>query len=136
MAEEGDPGHRNGRFASAVAPVRDAPCAGSVSEMSVEIEILSGDASWPVAAPLFNAVWPPEVVATLPWANIAFAHADLRVLVEDETQGLVCHVGIYRRGATWKVPAVRPGRSGGLMTHERFTPLGARTGAPQPAIPT
>src|ERR1700692_2294231 len=74
--------------------------AGGESEMSIEIEILSGDASWPAAAPLFNAIWPPEVVATRPWANIVSAHAELRVLVQDET-GPVCHVGIHRRQATW-----------------------------------
>ena len=51
--------------------------------MSIEIDVLNGDASWPTAEPLFNAVWPPEVVAKLPWAGIVFANADLRVLVED-----------------------------------------------------
>src|ERR1700737_3268727 len=92
------------RTAVSMARCTGSCCAlrGGLSEMSVEIEIMSGDASWPVAAPLYNVVWPPEVVATLPWANVVFAHADLRVLVEDETQGLVCHVGIYRREAMGK----------------------------------
>jgi len=88
--------------------------------MSIEIEILSGDASWSTAAPLFNAVWPPEVVATLPWAKVVFAHAELRVLVEDETEGLVCHVGLYRREATWNGRKVRIGGIGGVLTHEGF----------------
>ena len=57
--------------------------------MSIEIDVLNGNESWPMAQPLFNAVWPPEVVAKLPWAGIVFAHADLRVLVEDETEGVV-----------------------------------------------
>ena len=52
--------------------------------MSIEIEVLNGDASWPQAKPLYDAVWPPHVVATLPWADIIFAHADLRVLVLDD----------------------------------------------------
>ena len=86
--------------------------------MSVEIEILSGDGSWPVAAPLYEAVWPPEARATQPWANVVFARAELRVLVEDENQGLVCHVGIYRREATWNGRPVRIGGIGGVMTHE------------------
>ena len=30
--------------------------------MSIEIDVLNGDASWPLAKPLFNAVWPPDVV--------------------------------------------------------------------------
>lgn len=88
--------------------------------MSIEIEIRSGDASWPTAAPLFNAVWPPEVVATLPWAKVVFAHAELRVLVEDETEGLVCHVGLHRREATWNGRKVRIGGIGGVLTHEGF----------------
>jgi aminoglycoside 2'-N-acetyltransferase I len=65
--------------------------------MSIEIDILNGDASWPMAEPLFKAVWPPHVVEKLPWAGIVFAHADLRVLVQEEPEGVVCHVGIYRR---------------------------------------
>ena len=44
--------------------------------MSIEIDVLNGDASWPLAEPLFNAVWPPHVVAKLPWAGIVFAHAN------------------------------------------------------------
>ena len=35
--------------------------------MSIEIEVLNGEASWPVAKPLFEAVWPPDVVQKLPW---------------------------------------------------------------------
>lgn len=104
--------------------------------MSVEIEIMSGDASWPVAAPLYNVVWPPEVVATLPWANVVFAHADLRVLVEDETQGLVCHVGIYRREAMWNGRKVRIGGVGGVLTHPGFRRRGLASVALNAAIAT
>jgi aminoglycoside 2'-N-acetyltransferase I len=104
--------------------------------MSIEIEILSGDASWPTAAPLYQAVWPPEVVATLPWANVVSAHAELRVLVEDETQGLVCHVGIYRRQATWDGRPVRIGGIGGVITHERFRRRGLASVALNAAIQT
>jgi aminoglycoside 2'-N-acetyltransferase I len=41
--------------------------------MSIEIDVLNGGESWPMAKPLFNAVWPPEVVEKLPWASIVFA---------------------------------------------------------------
>ena len=36
--------------------------------MSIEIDVLNGDASWPLAEPLFDAVWPRDVVeiAALP----------------------------------------------------------------------
>ena len=42
--------------------------------MSNEIEVLNGDASWPTAEPLFNAVWPAEMVKKLPWGDIEWAH--------------------------------------------------------------
>ena len=37
--------------------------------MSIEIEVLNGAESWASAETLFDAVWPPEVVAKLPWAD-------------------------------------------------------------------
>jgi aminoglycoside 2'-N-acetyltransferase I len=86
--------------------------------MSIEIEVLNGDASWPMAEPLYNAVWPPEVVATLPWGDIVFAHADLRVLVQAEPEEVVCHVGIYRREVTWNGRKFKVGGIGGVATRE------------------
>jgi GNAT superfamily N-acetyltransferase len=50
--------------------------------MSIEIDVLNGNEAWPIAEPLFNAVWPPEVVAKLPWAGIVFEYPELRVLVQ------------------------------------------------------
>ena len=84
--------------------------------MSIEIDVLNGDASWPLAKPLFDAVWPPHVVAKLPWAGIVFAHAELRVLVQDEPARRVCHVGIYRREITWNGRKVPAGGIGGVLT--------------------
>ena len=86
--------------------------------MSIEIEVLNGDASWPQAEPLYNAVWPPEVVAKLPWADTVFAHADLRVLVQDEREDVLCHVGVYRREVTWNGRKFRAGGIGGVITRE------------------
>ena len=86
--------------------------------MSIEIEVLNGDASWPLAEPLLNAVWPPDVVAKLPWADIVFAEADLRVLVQDEAEEVLCHVGIYRREVTWNGRKFRAGGIGGVATRE------------------
>ena len=60
--------------------------------MSIEIDILNGDASWPIAEPLHQAVWGPELVAEKPWAHVKWANADLRVLIETPEDGLVCHV--------------------------------------------
>jgi aminoglycoside 2'-N-acetyltransferase I len=86
--------------------------------MSIEIEVLNGDTSWPLAEPLFNAVWPPDVVQKLPWAGIVFAHADLRVLVQDEAEDVLCHVGIYRREVTWNGRKLRAGGIGGVLTRQ------------------
>src|SRR5665213_437813 len=86
--------------------------------MSIEIEVLNGNESWPMAEPLFNAIWPPDVVATLPWAGIVFAHADLRVLVQAEAETVVCHVGIYRREVTYNGRKMRAGGIGGVLTRE------------------
>src|SRR5260370_26052779 len=46
--------------------------------MSIEIDVLNGDASWPLVEPLFTAVWPPDVVAKLPWVRFAFAYPEWR----------------------------------------------------------
>jgi hypothetical protein len=80
--------------------------------MSIEIDVLNGDASWPMAEPLYKAVWPPDVVEKLPWAGIVFAHAELRVLVQAEPDDVVCHVGVYRREAKWNGRKVRVGGIG------------------------
>lgn len=39
---------------------------GTDDGMSIEIDITTGEAGWPVARPLLAAVWPPEVVQALP----------------------------------------------------------------------
>ena len=85
--------------------------------MSIEIEVLNGDASWPTAEPLFNAVWPSEMVKKLPWGHIEWARPDLRVLIDAPSGGglpggLACHVGIYFRTVTWN------GRNYGNGMHE------------------
>ncbi len=84
--------------------------------MSIEIEVLNGNESWPLAEPLFEAVWPPHVREKLSWGHIVFAHADLRVLVQAESDGVVCHVGIYRREITWNGRKFRAGGIGGVVT--------------------
>jgi predicted acetyltransferase len=86
--------------------------------MSIEIEVLNGDASWRLAKPLYDAVWPPHVLATLPWADVIFAHAELRVLVLNDQGEARCHVGIYRRQIAWNGRKIPIGGIGGVMTHE------------------
>jgi predicted acetyltransferase len=86
--------------------------------MSIEIDVLNGAASWPAAEPLLRAVWPPEVVKTLPWGHIQWANPDLRVLVETPSDGLVCHVGIYFRTVIWNGRKFQAGGIGGVSTRE------------------
>jgi len=92
-------------------------------EMSIEIEVLNGDASWPTAKPLFDAVWPAETVKKLPWGHVEWAHADLRVLIDAPSgdglpRGLACHVGIYFRTVTWNGRKFNIGGIGGVSTRE------------------
>ena len=86
--------------------------------MSIEIDVLNGDTSRTLAEPLLNAVWPPDVVAKLPWADIVFAHADLRVFVRSESDEIVCHVGIFHREVTWDGRKMRAAGIGGVATRE------------------
>ena len=84
--------------------------------MSIEIDIQTGDASWPRAQALVLATFPPEAATILPTGAVEWAHPDLRVLIEDDTE-VVCHVGIYRRAGIWKGRKVRIGGIGGVATH-------------------
>jgi aminoglycoside 2'-N-acetyltransferase I len=105
-------------------------------KMSIEIDILNGDASWPLVEPLFDAVWPPEVLAKLPWGDVVFAHADLRVLVQSETDGPVCHVGIFRREVIWNGRKMRAGGIGGVATRNDHRRRGYASVALDAAIQT
>jgi aminoglycoside 2'-N-acetyltransferase I len=104
--------------------------------MSIEIEVLNGDASWTQAKPLFDAIWPAAVVATLPWADITFAHADLRVLVQDDAGDVICHVGLFRRVITWNGQKMHVGGIGGVLTRADLRNRGLATIALNAAIQT
>jgi GNAT superfamily N-acetyltransferase len=109
-------------------------------EMSIEIDVLNGDASWAKVEPLMKAVWPRHVVEKLPWGHIEWAHADLRVLIdapEDAPKpGLACHVGIYFRDAIWDGRKVQIGGIGGVSTREDCRGRGYATLALNAAIRT
>src|SRR3954454_13979641 len=104
--------------------------------MSIEIEVLNVNESWPIAEPLFKEVWPPEGVRTLPWADIVFAHADLRVLIQTETGEAVCHAGIYRRKVKWNGRRMRAGGIGGVLTRQNCRLRGYASIALNAAIQT
>ncbi len=97
---------------------------------------MNGDASWRIAKPLLEAVWPAEVMATSPWRDVVFAHADFRVLVETPDDGLVCHVGIYRRLATLNGRKVHVGGIGGVATRPDHRRKGFATVALNAALQT
>ena len=104
--------------------------------MSIEIEVLNGGESSSMAKTLFDMVWPPDVVAKTPWAGIVFADADLRVLVQVEGEGLVCHVSIFRREAKWNGRKIQVGGIGGVATREDLRRRGYASVALNAAIQT
>lgn len=81
--------------------------------MSIEIDIRTGDAGWAAARELMTSTWPPG-------GPIAWAHPDLRVMIEDPDHGVVSHVGIHRRIGSWKGRRARIGGIGGVCTHPDF----------------
>ena len=84
--------------------------------MSIEIEIVSGDKSWPQAEELLDAVWPPAEANQLPWGHVKWANADLRVVIETDDGAPACHIGIFFRTATWNGQKVHIGGIGGVAT--------------------
>jgi len=102
--------------------------------MSIEIDVLNGDASWPQAEPLLEAVWPSHVVEKLPWGHVKWAHADLRALLDaPDGSGLACHVGIYFRTVTWNGHKVHIGGIGGVSTRADCRIVeGRQVGDPHP----
>jgi len=84
--------------------------------LSIEIDIVNGDQSWPRAKELFEAVWPRAEVKNLPWGHIKWADAELRVLIDAPEGGLACHVGIYFRTVSWNGQKVHIGGIGGVAT--------------------
>jgi aminoglycoside 2'-N-acetyltransferase I len=104
--------------------------------MSIEIDILNGDASWKIAKPLLSAVWGSDAAEKPAWSHIKWANADLRVLIETPEDGLVCHVGIYFRTITWNGRKVHVGGIGGVCTREHHRGRGYATLAIEAAIHT
>jgi aminoglycoside 2'-N-acetyltransferase I len=82
------------------------------------IEIKEARVGWEQAAPLLRGVWPPEVVATLPWRDVVWAEPDWRVLVFNLAHEIVGHAGVVIRDGIWYGQAVKIGGIGGVATRE------------------
>jgi hypothetical protein len=87
----------------------------------MRVELRGGDETWPIAEPLMELVYPPEIMATMVWRDVTWAHADERVLVYD-AERLVSHAGLYLRQGLHDGSAVRIGGIGGVMTHPPTAP--------------
>jgi hypothetical protein len=79
-------------------------------------ELVDGDGSWQHVEPLEDLVYPPELLETIVWRHVQWAHADKRVLVWDGDT-LICHVGIYLRSGLHDGAPVRIAGIGGVQTH-------------------
>ena len=92
------------------------------------IEILDGEDGWRLIEALDREVYPPEVMARVPWRDVTWAHADKRIVVSDR-DGVRCHVGIYWRNGTFDGAEVRIAGIGGVMTSSGTRRKGYATGA-------
>src|SRR5262249_2321899 len=64
------------------------------------------------------AIWPAEVVATLPWRDVGWANPDRRLLGFNRHNEIIGHAAIFVRKATWNDRAVNIGGIGGVATRE------------------
>jgi aminoglycoside 2'-N-acetyltransferase I len=104
--------------------------------MSIEIEILNGDHSWPRAKELLHTVWPPAEMENLSWGHIKWANPDLRVLIETDDGALVCHTGIHFRTVIWNGQKVHIGGISGVATHPDHRRRGYASVALEAAVHT
>lgn len=82
----------------------------------MRVEVWPGDTGWNEMAPLVALVYPPDILATIVWRDVTWAHADRRVLVY-EGERLVSTVSIYFRNGLLGAASIRIGGIGGVMTH-------------------
>jgi hypothetical protein len=80
------------------------------------IDVVDADDSWARAKPLFDAIWPPVVRATLPWDALQFDHPTRRLFISDHDAD-VCHVGLHVRCCLVDGEPRRLGGIGGVLTY-------------------
>jgi len=89
---------------------------GLTKPMSNRIKIMDADQGWRLASSLLNAVWPPDVVAKLPWNDVVWARADSRALNVNDHNEVIAHAGIFLRDAMLDSRPVKIGGIGGVAT--------------------
>jgi len=100
--------------------------------MTPTIEIVDGEAGWHESETLDRICYPPEVMATVVWRDVVWAHASKRIFVRlDGTTA--CHVGIYFRQAKDGRRDVYVAGIGGVMTLPSAQRLGCASCAMQSA---
>jgi aminoglycoside 2'-N-acetyltransferase I len=102
--------------------------------VSNHVEIVNGDEGWLLASPLLEAVWPPQVLATLPWRDVIWAHADHRVLSIEGRDAVIGHAGIYLRNGTLDGQPVKIGGIGGVATRLDYRRQGVATAVTSQAV--
>ena len=96
--------------------------------MTPTIEILGGEEGWPQAEALDAVCYPPEIMATVIWRDVTWAHANKRVFVRLGSEP-VCHAGLYLREAKDGERDVFIGGVGGVMTRPDARGKGCAGGA-------
>jgi len=81
----------------------------------MNIEVHDGEEGWSLAEALDSVCYPPEVMATVIWRDVTWAHADKRFFARLDGEA-VCHAGLYLREAKDGPREVFLGGIGGVMT--------------------
>lgn len=86
--------------------------------MPIDLKITAAltDEERDALAAMQAAVYPPEVVATLPGRHVQWASPERHILVRDDAGRLVSHVGLLLRDGTHDARPVRIGGIGGVAT--------------------
>lgn len=102
----------------------------------MRVDISPGGPSWEATEKLLDVVWPPHVMQTIVWRDVAWAHADRRIMVREDAppHDLVCHAGLFTRNARWDDRDVTIGGVGGVATHPDKRKSGFATAAMKAAV--
>ncbi|HZB93510.1 MAG TPA: GNAT family N-acetyltransferase [Stellaceae bacterium] len=94
----------------------------------MRLHVQPGRDAWKEVEPLAALVYPPEVLATIVWRDVTWAHADQWVLVYDQER-LVSTAGMHLRKGLQDGASVRIGGIGEVMTHPEHRRRGYATAA-------